>query len=166
MNNILKYLSDLSGDNTYYLTSLNLIKDVNLDYYRTLSSHFSDADLDKLLSQDNWRLNLVAYTYFLSVEAKEKYCLFQKALERESFISPQLVVAIALFAKQETEAYFKELLVNSDISSKTKGAIFAVLPWCSYSKLCLNTLEIEDLSQFNIGYLTSDTHIRFWKLNR
>ncbi|WP_444930814.1 hypothetical protein ACJJIF_03240 [Microbulbifer sp. SSSA002] len=161
MEEIFKYISDKSGDNTYYLKSLNCLDGVDLDLYCSLGEAFPVRDIYALLSDRNWRPQLVAYTFALARNGNNGLDQFKAALSRGSFVSPQLIVAIAMLGKRESGKFLLELLTDSTTSSKSKGAIVAALPYCFVNEAALGEYTL-DLSEFGMGHSIAEQHIRFW----
>ncbi|MCX2781182.1 hypothetical protein [Microbulbifer thermotolerans] len=161
MNKIFKYISNKSGDNTYYLKSLNYVDEVDLNLYCSLDKVFSVQEIYSLLGDENWRSHLVAYTFALAKGAKEGLSEFKATLTRGSFVSPQLVVAIAMLGERESSKFLLSMLKNPTVSHKSKGAIIAALPYCSVSKASLEE-DALDLSEFSMGHSIAEQHLKFW----
>jgi len=115
-----------------------------------------------LLNETSWREQLVAYTYILASFKSEHLPLLQVALEKGSFISPQLVVAIAVLGKREMGEYLKSMLSASSISGKSKGAILSVLPSCFINELTIDSFNV-DLSEFGMGFRVAEQHMQHWR---
>jgi hypothetical protein len=165
MINIFQQLFNISGENTYYLRALHDLENIDLNYYYKLFNIIDDpAQITILLSSESWREHLIAYmlimtnkTNFFTEELKECF-------SRGSYISPQLAVAFALQTRKEGLRYFLDCLESSRISSKSIGALMAVLPTCWGFKLSISDLNI-DLDDFKIGYLMASHHLTFWQKN-
>jgi hypothetical protein len=162
MEEIFEYITEKSGDDTYYLKSLNFIEEVDLDIYSSLTEVYPAESIVALLEEINWRPHLVAYTYALASGEHEHLAKFKSALIKGSFVSPQIVVAITIMGKRASGKFLLDLLGSQDVSSKTKGAIVAALPYCLVNEAVLGD-NILDLSEFGMGYSIAEHHLKFWR---
>ena len=161
MSSVTERLSELSGDDAYYLKNLNSIESVNISYYQEIHAALKDSELLELLSSENWRDHLIAYVLILVGERTDMKDAIKQRIKSGSFVSPQLCVAMAILDKGVGK-YFLGLIDKPELDSKVLGAVMSILPACYIAKVSMNGQEI-DLNQFGVGFDAASNHFRFWR---
>ena len=170
--NVYDYLKHVTGEDNFYLRSLNLnFEDGKVEecinVYRDLDKELRDNKdgYRTLFEDDNWRSHLIAYTCAVCSDNDSLVPIIKQRFEKGSMISPQLAVALFRLDKDACLSYFTWYINNLAHSNKSSsiGAIIGVLS-AKVIEVDLPSMKINPDS-FALGLSVARAHLVFWMDN-
>jgi len=171
-NRIFEWLGT-AGTVPYYLIPLNLVwsdrgADFDLEHFRNVAGKLENEPeyWRDLFRRDGWREQLAATTCALAASSRLFRDDIQYAIMQDSFVVPQLLVALSLLHGDSAQDWISSTAANEWPSErfKTYGAFEVV---CQSLRLPFTPpIEYRNLletDEYSIGKTAAAEHMDFWK---